>query len=171
MQVLHTMSVSPPIQSPRAPARWRARGAKSGVCSYAAARRSCGWQEIALVVLLALAAAGCRQASQAELGAVQYRRYCASCHGEIGADGVVTGRTPDAPDLTALSARFGSPLRRDELASFIDGRRDVGAHGTRDMPVWGARLYESYPQTPGTEAVRGGTVDLLVDYLESAQRR
>jgi mono/diheme cytochrome c family protein len=124
-----------------------------------------------LAALLAGGLLACREATAPELGAAQYANYCASCHGEIGADGAVTGRKPDAPDLTALAAHFGAPLRRDELASFIDGRRDVRAHGARDMPVWGARLYESYPQTPGTEAVRGGTVELLVDYLASVQRR
>jgi hypothetical protein len=39
------------------------------------------------------------------------------------------------------------------------------------MPVWGTRPYESYPKTPGTESVRSGTVEILVDYLESVQRR
>jgi mono/diheme cytochrome c family protein len=144
------------------------RGAKSALRLSAAPPARAG---IALAALLVLGLLACRAASRPELGAAQYAKYCASCHGEIGADGAVTGRKPDAPDLTALAAHFGAPLRRDELASFIDGRRDVRAHGARDMPVWGARLYESYPQTPGTEAVRGGTVELLVDYLASVQRR
>jgi mono/diheme cytochrome c family protein len=156
---------------PRPAARGLLRGAKSTLRLSAAAPGRSARVAAAGAALLMLGALACREASRPELGAAQYREYCASCHGAIAPGGAVTGRKPDAPDLTALAARFGSPLRRDELAAFIDGRRDVLAHGTRDMPVWGARLYESYPQTPGTEAVRGGTVELLVDYLESVQRR
>jgi hypothetical protein len=37
------------------------------------------------------------------------------------------------------------------------------------MPVWGTRLYEDYPQTPGTETVREGTIALIIDYLETIQ--
>jgi hypothetical protein len=85
--------------------------------------------------------------------------------------GGVTGRRPEAPALDALAARFGSPLRRDELAAFIDGRRELPAHGTREMPVWGVRLYEGFPKSPGTETVREGTVEMIVEYLESVQRR
>ena len=39
------------------------------------------------------------------------------------------------------------------------------------MPVWGRRLYESYPQTEGTERVKAGTVELILDYLDSVQVR
>ena len=156
---------------PRATARGLLRGVKSTLRLSAAVPARSVRVAAAGAAVLALGTFACRETSRPELGAAQYREYCASCHGEIGPDGGVIGRKSDAPDLTALAARFGSPLRRDELAAFIDGRRELQAHGTRDMPVWGARLYESYPQTPGTEAVRGGTVELLVDYLESVQRR
>jgi hypothetical protein len=165
------MSFPLPTEPPSAPARHVAREEKGDVWLRVAALASPAMTGIVGVFLLGLALAGCREAPRTELGAAQYREHCASCHGAIDASGGVTGRKPDAPDLTSLAARFGSPLRRDELAAFIDGRREVQAHGTREMPVWGARLYESYPQTPGTEAVRGGTVQLLVDYLESVQRR
>ena len=37
------------------------------------------------------------------------------------------------------------------------------------MPVWGTRLSKDYPEAPGTEAVREGTVALIVDYLETIQ--
>lgn len=126
---------------------------------------------LGLAALLATAPVGCREVSERELGAELYRRHCTSCHGEIGPDGALAGRRPEAPDLTGLGARFGSPLRRDELAAFIDGRRELPSHGTREMPAWGVRLYESYPQTPGTETVREGSVAMLVDYLDSVQRR
>jgi mono/diheme cytochrome c family protein len=158
-------------EAARALSQRATRGAMGRLWSFVAARGRPRWVAIGPALLLGLAPVACRETSRAELGAAQYRDYCAACHGAIGADGAVTGRKPDAPDLTALAARFGSPLRRDELAAFVDGRSEVLAHGTREMPAWGARLYEDYPQTPGTEAVRSGTIELLVDYLESVQRR
>jgi mono/diheme cytochrome c family protein len=122
---------------------------------------------LALVTPLWLA---CREPSSEETGAVLYARHCAPCHGDVGRRDAATEPPPDAPDLTRLGARFGTPLQRDELASFIDGRREVKAHGTRDMPAWGVRLYEGYPETSGTETVREGTIEMLLDYLESVQR-
>jgi len=31
-------------------------------------------------------------------------------------------------------------LPADRIARWVDGREDVGAHGTREMPVWGERF-------------------------------
>jgi hypothetical protein len=51
----------------------------------------------------------------------------------------------------------------------IDGRRAVAAHGTRDMPVWGAVFEEEsrgepYPAYQGLLKSR-----FLVDYLRTIQ--
>jgi hypothetical protein len=73
------------------------------------------------------------------------------------------------PDLTQLSARYGSPLPRAALAEFIDGRRDVRAHGMREMPVWGERLYEDLPPDVGLEAAKASTIYLILEFLESVQ--
>jgi hypothetical protein len=47
--------------------------------------------------------------------------------------------TPPA-NLRRLSKRFRNPLPEDQVARFIDGRVEVKAYGSRDMPVWGARF-------------------------------
>ncbi len=128
----------------------------------------------AVAVVIVLAACGRHETTDdRQLGAVMFGRYCASCHGNAG-----DGTTPLAsqlqtapPDLTRLSKKFGSPLRRDELAAYIDGRQTLAAHGTREMPVWGERLYEGFPETPGTDAVREGTIDLILDHLEAIERQ
>jgi hypothetical protein len=152
-----------------APKHLATRGIGSSVvCLFAASRAAIA---PAVAILLAIATPlACREPSDEVLGADLYARYCASCHGEIAPTGAIAGRQPDAPDLTRLAARFGSPLRRDELASFIDGRRELRAHGTREMPAWGEQLYRGYPETPGTETVRKGTLELIIDFLESQQR-
>jgi mono/diheme cytochrome c family protein len=93
-----------------------------------------------------LGAFACSEAGSEQRGAELYARHCASCHGAIASTEEVTGRRPDSPDLTRLAARFGSPLRRDELTVFIDGRRAIPAHGTRNMPVWGVELFRGFPR-------------------------
>jgi len=57
-----------------------------------------------------------------------------------------------------------------EVASFIDGRFELDAHGTREMPVWGRRLAE--PIAAGTEGdeVARGRIQILVEYLKTIQQ-
>ncbi|HEV8716000.1 MAG TPA: c-type cytochrome [Candidatus Binatia bacterium] len=72
-------------------------------------------------------------------GAALYHAHCASCHGENGrGDGMVGAalRTPPA-DLTLLAQRNGGVFPEAMVSEFIDGTRDVIAHGPRTMPVWG----------------------------------
>ncbi len=72
--------------------------------------------------------------------------------------------TPPA-NLRRLSERFGNPLPEDQVARFIDGRAEVKAHGTRDMPLWGARFYA---ETHNERAVRAMIAELIA-YLQSIQ--
>lgn len=101
-----------------------------------------------------------------------YEANCAVCHGsQRHGDGprFVDAEGRPAPDLRTIEQRLGSPFPRDLVAAFIDGRQDVAAHGPRDMPVWGDRLYEDWPAGENREAARAGTIGLLVDYIESIQ--
>lgn len=105
-------------------------------------------------------------------GRVLYLTYCASCHGPGGrGDGRVAPalRTPP-PDLTRLYERYGTPLDRAAIADYVDGRLLVGAHGAREMPVWGREFFaDAPPSTPGLEHTREHLVKVLVDYLQSIQ--
>ena len=99
-------------------------------------------------------------------GRVLYTRYCASCHG-LDAD----GRGPVAPvlrrppsDLRRLGSRYGMPLPADRIARYVDGREDVAAHGTREMPVWGERFRA--PEQAVDPRIR-----TIVAYLDSIQAR
>jgi mono/diheme cytochrome c family protein len=101
-----------------------------------------------------------------------FQRFCASCH---GADGRGTGpaaaalRTPP-PDLTQLAVRYGGSFPDDWIYRSIDGRVLVGAHGTREMPVWGVELWRQQ----GAEVAAGlqteAVIDRLVDWLRSIQQ-
>jgi mono/diheme cytochrome c family protein len=101
-----------------------------------------------------------------------YLRYCASCH---GSDGRGTGPAAAAlrvppPDLTQIAARYGGSFPDDWIYQSIDWRALVGAHGTREMPVWGVELWRAQ----GAEVAAGlkteAVIDRLVDWLRSIQQ-
>ncbi|NNL67959.1 MAG: c-type cytochrome, partial [Myxococcales bacterium] len=75
----------------------------------------------------------------ATAGQRSFERYCSACHGMDGrGDGPLREvlRTPPL-DLTRIAARRGGVFPDAEIADVIDGRREVQAHGGREMPVWG----------------------------------
>jgi len=81
-------------------------------------------------------------AQSRQSGEYWYSTYCGSCHGKAGkGDGPVSKSLSKAPaDLTRLSEANGGAFPFGRVADVIDGRQEVGAHGTREMPVWGRAL-------------------------------
>ena len=125
-----------------------------------------------LCVALGLAACGPDPGAPAS-GRNTYLRYCASCHGmDARGDGpLATSLTTPPADLTQLAKRNGGRYDESAVMAAIDGRRHVAAHGTRDMPVWGAVFEaegsgEPYPAYQGLLKSR-----LLVDYLATIQEK
>jgi len=106
-------------------------------------------------------------------GEIAYMRYCASCHGESGrGDGLVARelRTPPT-DLTKLSERSGGRFDEASVLASIDGRREVAAHGSRTMPVWGV-VFESELREKDTRYPRYVTLlsaRTLTEYLRTMQ--
>ncbi len=93
-------------------------------------------------------------------GAALYHVHCASCHGDSGrGDGMVGAalRTPPA-DLTLLTHRNNGVFPEAKVSEFIDGPRDVVAHGPRAMPVWGL-IFQSRE-----------TIRKIVEYVRELQR-
>jgi mono/diheme cytochrome c family protein len=123
-----------------------------------------------LLALACLAACG-RETSVAQDGRDTFLRYCAACHGPEGrGDGPLAASLTKFPaDLTQLAKRNGG--RYDERASMeaIDGRRQIAAHGTRDMPVWGAIFEEEGKGTPYPAYQSLVRSRFLVDYLATIQ--
>lgn len=131
-----------------------------------------------LLAAIALAALGGARPAAAqskvlvEVGRDDYQRYCASCHG-IDADG--NGPMKDVlraapPDLTRIAERNGGTFPAAKIASVIDGRFAVPAHGTGTMPVWGRILGRPLAEGVTAEEVARGQIDALVSYLQSIQR-
>jgi mono/diheme cytochrome c family protein len=103
-------------------------------------------------------------------GAELYKTYCATCHGLTGrGDGPLVEHLRKAPpDLTKYTARNGGVFPSERLRQIIDGT-GVGAHGDRDMPVWGDAFRTSRGGlTP--EAARQ-RIEAIVRYLGSIQER
>ncbi len=131
---------------------------------------------IAGVLLVAATALPAAEAQSNSRGKEAYRLACARCHGEQGTgDGVLRRVLSTAPsDLTTLRQR--SPDGKFpfyQVLMSVDGRTQIPAHGTRDMPAWGEifAIEAGDRFGPfGTETyVRGRLVE-LVDYIETLQR-
>lgn len=105
------------------------------------------------------------------LGEKYFARYCASCHGlDARGDGPAASALGKPPaDLTRIAARRAGVFPAGEIASIIDGRFELPAHGSRDMPIWGRRLAEPIAEDAHGDEVARGLIDLLVDYLQTIQ--
>jgi Cytochrome C oxidase, cbb3-type, subunit III len=106
-------------------------------------------------------------------GRLEYRGYCAVCHGETGkGDGIMAGYLLIKPaDLTQLSKRSGGEFPFWRTYWTIDGRQEVRGHGTRAMPIWGNRFRsEEGVDSPAAwiDLARGRIWQLVV-FLQSIQ--
>jgi mono/diheme cytochrome c family protein len=106
------------------------------------------------------------QSPYVEKGHRLFKQYCATCHG-ITAKGegpVAAALKVGPPDLTTLQ-KPGEKFPFNRVETKIDGEKDVTAHGTSKMPVWGT----IFKRTSG-ELQRHADVYALVKYIESIQR-
>ncbi len=91
-------------------------------------------------------------------------------------------------DLTQLSKKNGGVFPMNAVYDSIDGRRELKAHGTRDMPVWGYRYTPSPNLSPNQafnskrtesyldlsydpEVLIRGRILALIDYLYRIQEK
>jgi len=105
-----------------------------------------------------------------ESGATLFRTYCAACH---GADARGAGPVADQlrrlpPSLTSFAVRNGGVFPGERLKRIIDGR-DIPAHGTSEMPIWGD-AFRRTREGLNAEAT-AARIDAIVRYLETIQER
>jgi mono/diheme cytochrome c family protein len=103
-------------------------------------------------------------------GADLYQFYCASCHGTTGRGAIVhSDQHAPPPDLTILSLNNGGVFPRGRVRATItngNGASSIRAHGTADMPVWGA-IFRGLEPSDTMVAIR---IENLVSYLEQLQQ-
>lgn len=94
--------------------------------------------------------------------------YCATCHGVDGkGDGPAASALKKTPaDLTYLTKKYGGVFPETHAASVIRGEAGVSAHGSREMPIWGALFYQA---SGGQNSEVQQRVSNLVEYLKTIQ--
>lgn len=99
-----------------------------------------------------------------------YMNFCASCHGEDGkGNGPVADVMSVQPaDLTLIREHNDGTFPVDSIYAYIDGRADVQAHGTREMPVWG-NVWSEVDGAPIPQERVDRRIRLLVEYIRSIQ--
>ena len=109
----------------------------------------------------------------ADPGRAMYLRYCGACHGPQGAGDGIAGSfmTPKPPDLTQIARKNGGTFPFQRVMAYIDGAKDVRAHGDPVMPVWG-ELFRAEPSWDMSRRVEAqGKLMLITDYLRSIQAK
>jgi mono/diheme cytochrome c family protein len=111
--------------------------------------------------------------------ALDFRRYCAQCHGMSG-----VGNGPVAPalkkkpaNLTLLAKNNGGVFPEEEVRDFINGTKTSAAHGSREMPIWGDAFRMRTGKGAGmgmgsvglTQAQVDSKINGLVNYVKSIQ--
>lgn len=132
--------------------------------------RSVGRAALTLVSLAVMHLAHAADESVEAAGKARFMESCAVCHGtEAVGDGPYASLLTKKPaNLTLLAKNNGGNFPFNAVYDAIDGRGPNGAHGTRDMPVWGANWKDN--SAPGAEtAVRGRVLETII-YLRSIQK-
>jgi mono/diheme cytochrome c family protein len=80
-----------------------------------------------------------------DAGKIEYLSSCSACHGADGkGGGPLAAELKTRPaDLTTLAKRNGGVFPLNAIYQTIDGRKPIGSHGTREMPIWGPRFAPS----------------------------
>lgn len=96
--------------------------------------------------------------------------YCASCHGRQGrGDGPVGAslKVPP-PDLTVIARTNGGTFPSARVRALVAGDEGAwpGAHGSKEMPVWGPIFRALDPR----DTLNRARVANIVSYLESIQQ-
>ena len=118
-------------------------------------------------------------AEKIDIGKGEYEVHCAVCHGLKGkGDGPFAEimLKSSVADLTVLSRNNNGVFPFARVYEVIDGRQQMKAHGTREMPIWGnvyatmeASNYDDYPYD--AESFVRGRILALIDYLHRLQAK
>lgn len=105
-----------------------------------------------------------------ESGRQSYIESCAFCHGDDARGfGIVSATLEKQPaDLTQLKKKYDGVFPWRAVYRTVDGREMPGAHGSREMPIFGDRWSADLPPEYADYYVRGRILEILL-YLDSIQ--
>ena len=103
-------------------------------------------------------------------GKEMYTAYCAVCHGTDckGGGPAASALKVPATDLTLLRKNNGGKYPALKVSSSIRGESALPAHGSKEMPVWGALFWS---MSSGHESEVQQRVANLSHYIESLQAK
>jgi mono/diheme cytochrome c family protein len=145
--------------------------------------RKIGAVELSTLTMLTVVSGNFALAQSTDKGipaADEYQNSCAVCHGPNGkGDGpMALFLTVKPPDLTTLAEKNRGNFPFEKVMRVIDGRGEIGAHGTRTMPIWGDRylaessaayMQEPYRSYTAEPFVRARILELTY-YIQSIQK-
>ena len=101
-------------------------------------------------------------------GPEMFAAYCAVCHGKDGQGGgpAASALKKHPANLTQLTRTSGGKFPALKVGMIIRGDSLAGAHGSRDMPVWGTVF-----RNLGDESTVRLRIENLTTYVESLQRK
>jgi len=115
-----------------------------------------------------------------DIGKREYDNNCVVCHGTLGkGDGPYAGIiNTRIPDITTLQKANNGVFPYDSVYQTIDGRKEIKAHGTRDMPIWGNEYNDKatdyffgYPREYVAEGFVRGRILALINYVYMLQEK
>lgn len=107
-------------------------------------------------------------------GKREFHHSCVVCHGLTGrGESVMTTfnlLTIKPPNLRLLRKRNNGTFPFWQMYRVIDGRQEIVAHGSRDMPIWGDVFIHQEDGAIADDARAIGRILQLLYYLESIQQ-
>jgi hypothetical protein len=94
---------------------------------------------------------------------------CGACHGDDAkGNGPAVGALKTAPgDLSWLAQKNGGTFPAGRVKKIVGGWENIGAHGSREMPIWGD-LFGG--KSGADQQIANDRFKILLAYIESIQQ-